>query len=775
MFAALVLAAVAVIALPAGTLAEQASQPGFAAAGQLDVSGGADDGSGHTCARLAGGNLRCWGFGGNGRLGYGNTTTIGDDETPGSVGTVGLGSGRTAAAISVGAFHSCALLNDASVRCWGFGGDGRLGYANTKDLGDDETAGAGGPVSLGGGTAAISAGGGHTCALLGGGSVRCWGYGRNGRLGYGSLSNIGDNETPGSVAPVNLGTCRTARAITAGRGHTCAVLDDDSVRCWGFGGDGRLGYGNTDTIGDNETPGSVGPVKLGPDGGPERTAKAISAGAGHTCVVLDDDSVRCWGFGGDGRLGYGNTDSIGDNETPGSVGPVKLGPDGGPERTAKAISAGAGHTCALLDDGSVRCWGFGAFGQLGYGNPSTIGDNETPGSVGPVKLGPDGGPERTAKAISAGREHTCALLDDGSVRCWGFGGNGRLGYGNPRTIGDNETPGSIVPVDLGRPAKAISAGDTHTCALLDDDSVRCWGFAGNGRLGYANTTDIGDTEAPGLAGPVDLGPERKAKAISAGGRHTCALLDDDNFRCWGYAATGRLGYCNANNIGDNETPGSVGPVNVMGAVACRPLPSPPAGGGGPPPTYPPSGPQSAPPEDPFASEAMRARALRSCLRVVSRHARREQRSARRLAGRRRVRAIRHLKRHRSRSRRVCLRRHGRTPGRLTGLEARAVSRRKIVLSFNAPGTDGAKPPAARAYLVKQSRRRIRGARDFRRAQTLCKGRCRFPKTTRVGAKVMLAVTNLRPGTTYYYAVAARDNVSRRLGRRSRAAKARTRR
>ncbi|MDQ3632261.1 MAG: fibronectin type III domain-containing protein [Actinomycetota bacterium] len=135
--------------------------------------------------------------------------------------------------------------------------------------------------------------------------------------------------------------------------------------------------------------------------------------------------------------------------------------------------------------------------------------------------------------------------------------------------------------------------------------------------------------------------------------------------------------------------------------------------------------------------------------------------------------MRHLKRHRSRSRRVCLRRHGRTPGRVTGLEARAVSGRKIVLSFNAPGTDGAKPPAARAYRVKQSRRRIRGARDFRRARTLCRGTCRFPKVKQVGTKLMLTVTRLRPGTTYYYAVAAHDNVSRRLGRRSSAAKART--
>jgi hypothetical protein len=76
-------------------------------------------------------------------------------------------------------------------------------------------------------------------------------------------------------------------------------------------------------------------------------------------------------------------DPIGDNETPGSVGPVDLGAG----RTAVGISAGGSHTCALLDNGTIRCWGDGAYGKLGYGNTDTIGDNETPGGYGPVSLG----------------------------------------------------------------------------------------------------------------------------------------------------------------------------------------------------------------------------------------------------------------------------------------------------------------------------------------------------------------------------------------------------
>ncbi len=400
-----------VSALPAGAVAEQASQPTSVAAGRLDV------GTYHSCAVLPGATLRCWGYGGDGALGYANTATIGDDETPAAAGPVDLGPGRTAMAVSAGAVHTCALLDDGTVRCWGYRGDGRLGYANVE--------------------------------------------------------SIGDNEAPGEVGPVDLGLGRTAKAIAAGRAHTCAVLDDGTVRCWGFGFDGRLGYATTDSVGDDETPGSVGPVKLG-DG---RTATAITAGDAHTCALLDDGTVRCWGSGGNGQLGYGNTDTIGDGETPDSAGPVKLG-DG---RTAVAIAAGDLHTCALLDNGAVRCWGYGGDGRLGYPHAGSIGDNETPEAVGPVDLGPG----RTAKAITAGADHTCAVLDDGSVRCWGYGGTGALGYANTATIGDDETPGSAGRVDLGvgRTAMAISAGGDHTCARLDDGSVRCWGSGFNGELG----------------------------------------------------------------------------------------------------------------------------------------------------------------------------------------------------------------------------------------------------------------------------------------------------
>jgi alpha-tubulin suppressor-like RCC1 family protein len=401
--------------------------------------GALDAGGAFSCAILSARQMRCWGFGSAGRLGYGGTTNIGDNETPDSAGPVNLGAGRTATSIATGNGYTCAILDTGQVRCWGYDSRGELGYGNTNNIGDNESPASVGTVDLGPGrtATAITAGDGQTCAILDTGQVLCWGYALNGQLGYGNVNDIGDNETPASAGPVNLGTGRTAVAISAGDYHTCAILDTGAVRCWGDGADGRLGYGNTTTIGDDETPDTVGPVDLGAG----RTAVAISAGGAHTCVILDTHQVMCWGSGLNGQLGYGNANSIGDDETPASTGPVNLGPG----RTAVAISAGRLHTCAIVDTGQVLCWGSGSDGRLGYGNTRSVGDDEVPASVGPVGLGSG----RTALAIAAGGSHTCAALDTGQLRCWGDGTDGQLGYGNTNDIGDNETPDSVAPVKLG--------------------------------------------------------------------------------------------------------------------------------------------------------------------------------------------------------------------------------------------------------------------------------------------------------------------------------------
>ena len=398
--------------------------------------------------------------------------------------------------LDAGDKHTCAILADRSVRCWGIGAEGRLGYGNLADIGNAADAG---PVNLGAGRTAraLAAGFDFTCAILDDGSVRCWGDGANGRLGTGSTASV---LTPADATPVDLGG--TATAITAGYQHACALLSDGTIRCWGLGTAGRLGYGNQNSIGDNESPASAGPVDLGAG----HRAVAISAGWYHTCAIRDDGQLLCWGYGAYSQLGYPNTESVGDNETPGAVGPVDLG-----GHTVRAVSAGDSHTCAILDDGSVRCWGLGTYGRLGYGSTAVV---PSAAAAGTVNLGAG----RTAVAISTYVGHTCAILDTGDVRCWGLGGNGRLGYNDQVSIGDDpgESPASAGPVPLGgRTALAITVGISHTCALLDDATVRCWGFGGDGRLGYGTNVSVGDAPAHSvaLAGPVPLaGPVGPAAA-----------------------------------------------------------------------------------------------------------------------------------------------------------------------------------------------------------------------------------------------------------------------
>jgi cysteine-rich repeat protein len=496
----------------------------------LQVAAGLD----HTCVLRKGGLVRCWGQGSSGQLGHGTPESLGDDEHPALAGDLSLGA--LATSIAVGDSHSCAVLAGGTVRCWGTGADGRLGYGNTQNIGDTELPSSVGVVDVGGTVSQLAAGGSHTCALLTSGAVRCWGNGANGRLGYGNTSSIGDTETPASAGDVTVGGAVTQ--LVAGEAHTCALLTTGAVRCWGNGADGRLGYGTTTSIGDTESPASAGDVPLG------EPAVSLAAGAQHTCAILATGALRCWGNGADGRLGYGNTTSVGAAD----AGDVAVGGD------AVQVAAGARHTCALLTTGDVRCWGAGVDGRLGAGSTTTIGDDELPSSVSIVKL--SGSPTR----IVAGPTHTCVLQTDGDVKCWGTGAGGRLGYGNTANIGDNELPADAGNVFAMGAVTQVSIGEFHTCVIGDAHQVRCWGNNGDGELGYGNTATIGDDELASAGGDVDVGGP--VVQLALGSAYSCALLEGGAVRCWGLGA--RLGYGNAETIGDDETPASAGDLDLGG-------------------------------------------------------------------------------------------------------------------------------------------------------------------------------------------------------------------
>jgi cysteine-rich repeat protein len=387
--------------------------------------------------------------------------------------------------VALGNFHSCAVLSTGNVRCWGTGFSGQLGYGNTNDIGDDEHPASAGDVDVGGTVVQITAGNSHTCALLDAGQVRCWGTSSFGELGYPGLYAVGDDETPASVGDVAVGG--TVIQISAGMFHTCALLDTGKVRCWGDNVSGQLGYGNTDGIGDDENPSVAGDVIVGYD------AVQIAAGKDHTCALLNNGAVRCWGNGSYGQLGHGNTLSIGDNEAPALHGSIPI--DG----IAVQVTVGTYHTCVRLDGADVRCWGSNSFGALGYPDVAdSLGDNEPPTEVGTVEVG---GP---VVDISADGNHTCTVTEVGGVRCWGSAGVGQLGYGNTENIGDDEIPAIAGDVQIDGAAVRVVAGAASTCALLATGILRCWGRNNFGQLGLASTETIGDDELPTSVDPVQV-------------------------------------------------------------------------------------------------------------------------------------------------------------------------------------------------------------------------------------------------------------------------------
>ncbi|WP_372735867.1 RCC1 domain-containing protein [Nocardioides sp.] len=397
----------------------------------------------HSCVVTEQRTVRCWGDGTYGRLGYGNTDRIGDGSTVGAEDAAAAGDvplGGLAVAVEAGQEHTCALLTTGAVRCWGRNNYGQLGYGNTTDIGDDETPASAGDVPLGGPAKAISVGTTSTCALRTSGEVYCWGQGAFGKLGYGDGSSVGDDETPAEQGPVALGSA--AAEVSVGGSHTCVLMPGGTVRCWGQGLHGALGYGNDDGVTSAAAAGDV------PVGG---SVVSLSTGGMHTCAVLTTGGVRCWGNGDDGRLGYGDTDAIGNGtvigkETPAAAGNVPLG------GLARAVSAGSGHTCAILTTAAVRCWGYGLYGRPGYAHTNNVGDGTTPGYETPAAAG-DVAVGGNALALNA-NNHTCAVLSDATLRCWGHGNAGKLGYGVPVVgIGDNETPASAGAVPVGAPVR----------------------------------------------------------------------------------------------------------------------------------------------------------------------------------------------------------------------------------------------------------------------------------------------------------------------------------
>ena len=393
----------------------------------------------------------------------------------------------------------------------------------------------------------LAVGGGHNHLVLPDGTLATWGGSIYGAAGV-------PYEVDGPNPPSTTDLQADVVAAAAGTDHSCAVLDDGRVNCWGRNDVGQLGLGDTENRGDD--PGEMGASLPFVDLGTDEHAVAVSCGGRFSCVLLEGSSVKCWGYNANGELGQGDTEYRGDE--PSEMGDALPAIDLGTTREVIELDAGFQHVCVLLDDGKIKCWGnsSSATYTLGRSNVANIGDAS--GQMGDALPVVSLGTDAIVESFSAGGYHSCALLVGGGLKCWGQGSftepcpdpdemcvyprprylGGRLGYGDLENRGADPKMGDNLPlVDLGTDARvvAVDAGSTHTCALLDSGRLKCWGAHSFNKLGIDVNNDIGDE--PGEMGdalpPVDLGTGRTVAAFAASLNATCVVLDDDGVKCWG--------------------------------------------------------------------------------------------------------------------------------------------------------------------------------------------------------------------------------------------------
>ena len=488
-------------------------------------------GKSHTCALTNNEKVVCWGSGGSGQLG--NDTLSISEQPQYVVGTNGSGTLGYVQQISTGDDHTCALLNNGSVFCWGDGGSGRLGGGDYSDYQTPKQVKDVGGTAFLTGIAQISAGGEHTCALRKNGRVVCWGDGFVGQLGNGSKPVR--QKTPVKVLePAGTsGELKNISQISLGGEHTCALKNDGRVLCWGKGADGQLGVGST---GSPSRPVMVVATDQSSGGTPLTNITQLSAGDKHTCALDSSNQVYCWGKGASKRLGQ--IDDINNNKTPQRV---KTDVTNVYLSAVEQVGIGHEHSCALKIDGSLVCWGERSSGQSGDGKLDVI---EGRGIPAPVVSEPD--PPLT-NIISAGGLHSCQVnLGDtnnrpnGSIQCWGRGFGGQLGNNvkflsnRGQNVLESDSSGTGYLLDMIQ----ISSGENHSCALNSSGQVYCWGF---GILGDGE--DLRISPRPVLVDTIVGGnPLPSIKQISVGNKHTCAVTTTGGkVLCWGNGGQGRLG------------------------------------------------------------------------------------------------------------------------------------------------------------------------------------------------------------------------------------------
>ena len=366
-------------------------------------------------------------------------------------------------------------------------------------------------------TGRVALGDSHTCAISNVNKVWCWGDNSSYQLGVGSGGSVPSD----SAVPIEtnaLGGGRIAKKIAAGSVHTCALATDGTVWCWGDNGFGQIGVG----AGTYAQPTRVTLAT---------TASMIAAGGNSTCAVLSDNRVQCWGKNQYGQLGI-NTD--GTTETSPQF--VSHIPDW---FVVANIEMGANHTCAISAAGAAWCWGYYLDGRLGTSQSSNV--------VVPAATSSLAG---TAVTVSAGGAHTCVVLANGTLTCFGKNNNGQIGQ-SLSTVSSS----SPMTVTLSGAASAVSIGFDFTCAAMTSGGVECFGANGFGQVGNGSTSTrvLNPTSVLGINGSVG--------DVIVGLNHACAIKSLGQLVCWGNNDFGKTG-SNTGNLVETSAV-TVGALNVM--------------------------------------------------------------------------------------------------------------------------------------------------------------------------------------------------------------------
>ena len=377
----------------------------------------------------------------------------------------------------------------------------------------------------------LAAGQSHTCALLSDRTVRCWGSNEFGQLGNGVLSDAAAPDGAPIVAPVTVpvpvANLTGALAITAGDDHSCALLAGGTVRCWGRNASGELGNGTTS---DSPVPTAVKTLS---------TAIGVAAGgangSGYTCALVDGGTIDCWGRNGLRQLGVATSAQIVPN--PITVSTITTA-------TAVAVPAAEGnHTCAVLSGGTLDCWGDNRMGELGIGE---LADDAGSSIFSPTPVPGVSG----VTQVRTGSQFTCALFAEGTVECWGTNAYGELGTS---TSSDACTPScspTPVPVSTLSCVSTISLGGSSSCAVLSNGGLDCWGLNNSGQIGNGTTSRA---LRPVAVQYADGTPVSSVASVTVGGGHACALLTSGAVLCFGADQYGQLGSQPAETC-QNSTP-----------------------------------------------------------------------------------------------------------------------------------------------------------------------------------------------------------------------------